>query len=499
MMIMLGAAAIFVNLSVCAKKVLLLFFFFQAEDGIRDYKVTGVQTCALPISVEGLADDPDRLAELDHPHPVARVAVPLGLDRHDEVEVPVGRGRLGASHVVVHARAADERPRDAHVLGELARDHADPLRADAEERVVLEHRFVLVDPLLDEVDSLADLLVPARRDVVARPADLVEAVEEPRARQLLEAVEHHLALADRVQEDGGAAAQRPAHVQAPGAEPEAVRRDPLQLGGDHAQVLRALGDVDPRDLLDGRDVRELRGHCGDVVGLRCDGRILDVGERLAELLVAPVEVADHRVHADDRLTLEREDHAKDAVGRRVLRPHVHHEALVTPVAQLDDLLGLGVGHYFIGEAGAGFRMIARISASSGVALEMNACQSGSFIALARTSARWFRSRYAQRWTTSLSCAISVCHSPTFFEYFSRTGMIALKCPSHSPVLPTWARYVRSSYTCAPSAGGFSGSCAERILFSCATSMGRILGTYSLLHASFFWSSARSRSRSSRLG
>src|SRR5256885_13299398 len=25
--------------------------FFQAEDGIRDYKVTGVQTCALPISI----------------------------------------------------------------------------------------------------------------------------------------------------------------------------------------------------------------------------------------------------------------------------------------------------------------------------------------------------------------------------------------------------------------------------------------------------------------
>src|SRR5690606_42109089 len=25
------------------------FFFFQAEDGIRDFHVTGVQTCALPI------------------------------------------------------------------------------------------------------------------------------------------------------------------------------------------------------------------------------------------------------------------------------------------------------------------------------------------------------------------------------------------------------------------------------------------------------------------
>src|SRR5699024_9317026 len=29
----------------------LLIFFFQAEDGIRDRNVTGVQTCALPISV----------------------------------------------------------------------------------------------------------------------------------------------------------------------------------------------------------------------------------------------------------------------------------------------------------------------------------------------------------------------------------------------------------------------------------------------------------------
>src|SRR6266511_1405969 len=27
----------------------LFFFFFQAEDGIRDFHVTGVQTCALPI------------------------------------------------------------------------------------------------------------------------------------------------------------------------------------------------------------------------------------------------------------------------------------------------------------------------------------------------------------------------------------------------------------------------------------------------------------------
>src|SRR6266853_2927360 len=32
--------------------LLSFFFFFQAEDGIRDLTVTGVQTCALPISIK---------------------------------------------------------------------------------------------------------------------------------------------------------------------------------------------------------------------------------------------------------------------------------------------------------------------------------------------------------------------------------------------------------------------------------------------------------------
>src|SRR2546430_4971639 len=33
----------------------MYFFFFQAEDGIRDLTVTGVQTCALPISPKNAA------------------------------------------------------------------------------------------------------------------------------------------------------------------------------------------------------------------------------------------------------------------------------------------------------------------------------------------------------------------------------------------------------------------------------------------------------------
>src|SRR5437870_8435003 len=39
----------------------VLFFFFQAEDGIRDGHVTGVQTCALPISLRLLQSGAGRL------------------------------------------------------------------------------------------------------------------------------------------------------------------------------------------------------------------------------------------------------------------------------------------------------------------------------------------------------------------------------------------------------------------------------------------------------
>src|SRR5438067_4839105 len=39
------------GLGACLYSKLGVFFFFQAEDGIRDRNVTGVQTCALPISI----------------------------------------------------------------------------------------------------------------------------------------------------------------------------------------------------------------------------------------------------------------------------------------------------------------------------------------------------------------------------------------------------------------------------------------------------------------
>src|SRR5690606_40782845 len=74
------------------------YFFFQAEDGIRDFHVTGVQTCALPISVDV------RIAE--------------GRTRCRVVEGGVDRGTLelvgGGRHNLLNALAAASA---ARVLG----------------------------------------------------------------------------------------------------------------------------------------------------------------------------------------------------------------------------------------------------------------------------------------------------------------------------------------------------------------------------------------------
>src|SRR5688500_20229786 len=62
----------------------LYIFFFQAEDGIRDYKVTGVQTCALPILALAIKDgDPAGARGVLARHPELKSR----LDRSEERRV----------------------------------------------------------------------------------------------------------------------------------------------------------------------------------------------------------------------------------------------------------------------------------------------------------------------------------------------------------------------------------------------------------------------------
>src|SRR2546430_7758313 len=90
----------------CARRYIrptLFFFFFQAEDGIRDLTVTGVQTCALPIffalrgggeiagaGAQLVLQEEERVGELDRAVLDCRRAVDARLHR-DVVGMEIGR------------------------------------------------------------------------------------------------------------------------------------------------------------------------------------------------------------------------------------------------------------------------------------------------------------------------------------------------------------------------------------------------------------------------
>src|SRR2546430_5675312 len=101
----------------------LCFFFFQAEDGIRDLTVTGVQTCALPISLavfgldhdlprRGAPRDPDLLG-LGRETDVLRG----GLDPAADGAVVEGGGELGLGlHLVQQSIVPEEQLTDVDAV-----------------------------------------------------------------------------------------------------------------------------------------------------------------------------------------------------------------------------------------------------------------------------------------------------------------------------------------------------------------------------------------------
>src|SRR5215469_17496185 len=79
----------------------LFFFFFQAEDGIRDLYVTGVQTCALPISLRLQHHVDDRL-EPRHARPPREKI--LDADEASEEIAQIGRRRVAREREIVETR-----------------------------------------------------------------------------------------------------------------------------------------------------------------------------------------------------------------------------------------------------------------------------------------------------------------------------------------------------------------------------------------------------------
>src|SRR2546429_6641384 len=73
---------------------IVFFFFFQAEDGIRDVAVTGVQTCALPIFAMAIATQSSEPPMRDAAHLISDEAARL----YDAMHGDRKSTRLNSSH-----------------------------------------------------------------------------------------------------------------------------------------------------------------------------------------------------------------------------------------------------------------------------------------------------------------------------------------------------------------------------------------------------------------
>src|SRR5256885_7126004 len=81
------------------------FFFFQAEDGIRDYKVTGVQTCALPIWNKHFAGTSNPAKRKDQSSP----------NRSSNRRAPPGRSTAHSRQAVLRPAAPAKRSEERRV------------------------------------------------------------------------------------------------------------------------------------------------------------------------------------------------------------------------------------------------------------------------------------------------------------------------------------------------------------------------------------------------
>src|SRR3712207_7372310 len=93
------------------------FFFFQAEDGIRDIGVTGVQTCALPIYRLPAGDDAERFDRLALVGEPAQAPLVIGDERLD---------RGGAVGAAAHGKGDSEVRSEERRVGKECRSRWSP-------------------------------------------------------------------------------------------------------------------------------------------------------------------------------------------------------------------------------------------------------------------------------------------------------------------------------------------------------------------------------------
>src|SRR6266487_6458239 len=157
--------------------VMGVFFFFQAEDGIRDGRVTGVQTCALPIS--GRRSPGSRLSVVASSsfRPGPRSA---GCSRRSPKSALLARSRPRRKHLSTHDATRARFAATADRLAALQERRAEELASRIRDFVPLTGEERALDAGAG-AGALAFALAPLVREVVA--VELVpELIESGRAK-----------------------------------------------------------------------------------------------------------------------------------------------------------------------------------------------------------------------------------------------------------------------------------------------------------------------------
>ena len=249
---------------------------------------------------------------------------------------------MRAADVERDAGGAQVRPREAHPQRRRRVDRPEAAHPPDEDLVLVEQALAGLDLLGRAAHPVAE---PAHEVVVEVAVDAADAevVEEhPLAGQRGEHLDDLVPLDERPQDR-----RQAAEIERHPAQEQGVAGDPVELRGEHPDVLGAARDLDVEQLLEAQDRAPLVEQRADVferVDLADDLVVVGV---LGELLDAAVEVAEDRVEVDDVLALDLEHHPEHAVRRRMLGPHVEEHLAVAERVEL----GLALGSRRVGRDG----------------------------------------------------------------------------------------------------------------------------------------------------
>src|SRR5690606_34326002 len=175
-----------------------VFFFFQAEDGIRDFHVTGVQTCALPICAEVTKQDgyitivtplKDTPAEKAGIRPNDRVIAVDGVDLEGYTvfeAVALIRGEKGTEVTLTIERPGEEKPFEVVIVRDtipMTTVYADVVMKDNKKIGILEIRSFAEGTAqefreelarLENEENIEGLII----DVRGNPGGLFDSVED---------------------------------------------------------------------------------------------------------------------------------------------------------------------------------------------------------------------------------------------------------------------------------------------------------------------------------